>query len=112
MKDKRDESIQRRDLDDIHEKILQLGFVSGRLLGPIEADLENMETLFQWTINFESWILDKLWTHPQDFGLKQGLLLLMRLNCWRLYNWSAVGKQGWGGLENIRRQDPPQDATP
>lgn len=112
MSARRGEGRQRRELDDIHEKMCQLGFVDGRLLGPIEADEESMETLFQWTINLESWVLDKLWTRPQDFDLKQGLLLLMRLNCWRLYNWSAVGKQGWGGLENIRRQDPQQDATP
>ena len=108
----REEGRERRELDDIHERMCQLGFVDGRLLGPIEADEESMETLFQWTINFESWILDKLYTSPQDFDLKDGLLLLMRLNIWRLYNWSAVSEQEFGGLENIRRQDPPQDATP
>ena len=108
----REEGLQRRELDDIHEMMCQLGFFVGRLLGPTDAFEYTIETLFQWTINFESWILDKLYTSPQDFDLKEGLLLLMRLNIWRLYNWSAVSEQEFGGLENIRRQDPPQDATP
>ncbi len=101
----------RRELDDIHESMCQLGFLSGRLLGPTEADEAPMETLFQWTINFEGWILDRLWTRSRDFKLKDALLLLMRLNTWRIANWAAVGEQGWGGLENVRRQDPQLDAS-
>ena len=112
MRPKRSEGLSRRELDDIHERMCQLGFLDGRLLGPEEADVASMETLFQWTINLESWVLDKLWTRPDDFDLKDGLLLLMRLNGWRLYNWEAVGKQGWAGPEAIRRQDPQQDTTP
>ena len=112
MKVDRMESLWRRELDDIHERMCQLGFLSGRILGPTEADEAPMETLFQWTINFESWILDKLWTRPQDFELKDALLLLMQLNTWRLANWAAVGKQGWGSLENIRRQNSPLGASP
>lgn len=112
MIDKQMEGIWRRDLDDIHERMRQLRFLSGRLLGPTEADEAPMETLYQWTLNFESWILDKLWTRPQDFDLKQGLLLLMELNIWRIANLSAVEELEWGGVENIRRQGPQQDATP
>jgi hypothetical protein len=112
MSEKRREGRQRRDLDDIHEKMCQLGYLDGRLLGPIEADEAEMETLFQWTINLESWILDKLWTRPQDFDLRQGLLLLMRLNGWRVYNWLSVGKHDWVGPEGARCQGPQQDTTP
>ncbi len=88
----------RIELAGIHERMCQLGFLDGYLLGPIEADEAPMETLFQFTINFESWVLDGLWTHPEKFELKDGLLLLMRLNTWRLSNYHYVGKQGWAGL--------------
>jgi hypothetical protein len=112
MTDKQMEGIWRRDLDSIHERMRQLGFLSGKLLGPTEADEAPMETLLQWTLNFEGWILDKLWTRPQDFDLKQGLLLLMELNTWRIANLNAVEELGWGSVENIRRQDAQQDAPP
>ncbi len=54
MKPRRSEGLSRRELDDIHERMCQLGFLTGRLLGPTEADEVSMETLFQWTINLES----------------------------------------------------------
>jgi hypothetical protein len=112
LSEKRREGIGRRELDDIHERMCQLGYISGRLLGPTEADETPMETLFQWTINLETQVLYNLWAWPQDFDIEQGLLLLMRLNNWRLDNWHYVGKQGWGGPEGIRRQAPHQDTTP
>ena len=102
----------RRELDDIQESMCQLGFLSSRLLGPTEADEATMETLFQWTLNFEGQILDRLWTSSRDFKLKDAVLLLMQLNTWRIVSWDAVVEQGRGGLENTRRQDPPLDASP
>jgi hypothetical protein len=102
----------RRGLEEIQETMCQLGFLSCRLLGPTEAEGATMETLLQWTLNFEGQILDKLWTSSRDFKLKDALLLLMQLNTWRIANWDMVREKGWGGLENIRRQDPPLDASP
>jgi hypothetical protein len=101
----------RRDLEDIQESMCQLGFLSCRLLGPTEAEGATMETLLQWTLNFEGQILDRLWTSSLDFKLKDALLLLMQLNTWRIVNWDAVGEEGSRALENMRRQGPPLDAS-
>ena len=106
------EGRRRRELDDIQESMCQLGFLSGRLLGPTEADEATVETLLQWTLNFEGQILDRLWTSSRDFKLKDALFLLMQLNSWRITNWDAAMEQGRGGLEDTRRQDPPMDASP
>lgn len=106
------ESRRRKDLNDIQESMCQLGFLSCRLLGPTEAEEATMETLLQWTLNFEGQILDKLWTSSLDFKLKDALYLLMQLNSWRITNWDAAVEQGRGGLEDTRCQDPPLDASP
>jgi hypothetical protein len=42
MSERRREGMQRRELDDIHEKMCQLGYLDGRLLGPTEADEAEM----------------------------------------------------------------------
>lgn len=81
------------------------------MLGPTEAEGATMETLLQWTLNFEGQILDKLWTSSIDFKLKDALHLLMQLNTWRIANWDMVKEQRWGGLENIRRHDLLSDAS-
>ena len=99
-----------RDLEDIQETMCQLGFLSCRLLGPTEAEGATMETLLQWTLNFEGQILDRLWTSSRDFKLKDAVHLLMQLNTWRIANWDAAVEQGWRGLENTKRQDPPSGA--
>ena len=106
------EGRRRRELDDIQESMCQLGFLSSRLLGLTEAEESTMETLLQWTLNFEGQILDRLWTSSRDFKLKDALFLLMQLNSWRITNWDASMEQGWGGLEDTRCQDPPLDASP
>ena len=94
-----------RDLEDIQETMCQLGFLSCRLLGPKEAEEATMETLLQWSLNFEGQILDKLWTSSLDFKLKDALLLLMQLNSWRSANLNAVEELEWGTVEGIQRQD-------
>ena len=99
------EGRRRRELEEIHERMCQLGFLSCRLLGPTEAEEATMETLLQWTLNFEGQILDKLWTSSLDFKLKDALLLLVQLNTWRIANLNAVEELGWGSVENIPRQD-------
>ena len=106
------EGRRRRDLEDIQETMCQLGFLCSRLLGPTEAEGATMETLLQWTLNFEGQILDRLWTSSRDFKLKDALLLLMQLNSWRITNWDAAVEQGRGGLEDTRRRGPPLDASP
>ena len=106
------EGRRRRDLADIQESMCQLGFLSGRLLGPTEAAEATMETLLQWTLNFEGQILDRLWTSSRDFKLKDALFLLMQLNSWRITSWDAAMEQRWGGLEDTKRQGPPMDASP
>ena len=99
------EGRRRRELEEIQERMCQLGFLSCRLLGPTEAEEATMETLLQWTLNFEGQILDKLWTSSLDFKLKDALLLLVQLNTWRIANLNAVEELGWGSVENIPRQD-------
>ena len=94
-----------REHEEIQETMCQLGFMSCRLLGPTEAEEATMETLLQWTLNFEGQILDKLWTSSLDFKLKDALLLLVQLNTWRIANLNAVEELGWGSVENIPRQD-------
>ena len=106
------EGRRRRELDDIQESMCQLGFLSGRLLGPTEADEATVETLLQWTLNFEGQILDRLWTGSRDFKLKDALFLLMQLNSWRITNWDAAVRQRRGSLDDTRRQGPPLDASP
>ena len=105
------EGRRRRELEEIQERMCQLGFLSCRLLGPTEAEEATMETLLPWTLNFEGQILDKLWTSSRDFKLKDALHLLMQLNTWRIVNWDAVGEEGSRALENVRRQGPPLDAS-
>ena len=83
----------------------RLGFKSCRLLVPTETEESTMETLLQWSFNFEGQILDRLWTSSLDFKLKDPLLLLMQLNTWRIANSNAVEELGWGSVENIPRQD-------
>ena len=98
------EGRRRRELEEIQERMCQLGFLSCRLLGPTEAEEATMETLLQWSFNFEGQILDRLWTSSLDFKLKDPLLLLMQLNTWRIANSNAVEELGWGSVENIPRQ--------
>ena len=100
------EGRRRRDLEDIQESMCQLGFLSSRLLGPTEAEEGTMETLLQWTLNFEGQILDRLWTSSRDFKLKDALFLLMQLNSWRITNWDAAVEQGWGGFGGHKTPGP------